>query len=257
MTERLYYTDAYLTEFDAAVVAVTQLEGRHTLVLDRSAFYPTSGGQPFDTGRLGDYAVVDVAADGMTDGGTVYHILDRAADPALVGQSVHGRVDWPRRHDHMQQHAGQHLISQVFNRLFGYETVSVHFGEEDSTLDLDAAEVRPEQLDKAELMANDLVFRSLPITAYFVGDADLERIPLRRPPKVSGQIRIVEIAGFDWSACGGTHVRTTAEIGAVKFVRQTRTARPGSHHLLVRAARFPGLPPQAPADHGGRRALQH
>ena len=218
MTERIYYTDAYCTEFDAAVTALAELDGRPALILDRSAFYPTSGGQPYDTGALGDYAVVDVvAADGA-----VYHILDRAADPALVGQTIHGRIDWPRRHDHMQQHSGQHLISQVFHQLFGFETVSVHFGADESTLDLDAAEVTPEQLDQAELLANDLVIRAIPIKTYFVGDAEIDQVPLRRPPKVTGQIRIVEIAGVDWSACGGTHVRTTAEIGAIKFTRQQR-----------------------------------
>ncbi len=218
MTERLYYTDAYCTEFDAAVTALAELDGRPALILDRSAFYPTSGGQPYDTGALGDYAVVDVvAADGA-----VYHILDRAAGPALVGQAIHGRIDWPRRHDHMQQHSGQHLISQVFHQLFGFETVSVHFGADDSTLDLDTAEVTPEQLDQAELLANDLVDQAIPIKTYFVGDAEIDQVPLRRPPKVSGQIRIVEITGVDWSACGGTHVRTTAEIGAIKFARQQR-----------------------------------
>lgn len=218
MTERIYYTDAYCTEFDAAVTALAELDGRPALILDRSAFYPTSGGQPYDTGALGDYAVVDVvAADGA-----VYHILDRAAGPALVGQTIRGRIDWPRRHDHMQQHSGQHLISQVFHQLFGFETVSVHFGADDSTLDLDTAEVTPEQLDRAELLANDLVVQAIPIKTYFVGDAEIDQVPLRRPPKVSGQIRIVEIAGVDWSACGGTHVRTTAEIGAIKFTRQQR-----------------------------------
>lgn len=218
MTERLYYTDAYRTEFDAAVVAVTELAGRPALFLDQSAFYPTSGGQPYDTGVLAGYSVVDV----VVADGAVCHILDRAANPALTGQIVQGRVDWPRRHDHMQQHSGQHLISQVFTRLYGYETLSVHFGEEESTLDLDAAELTPEQIDRAELMANDVVFRAIPIQTYFVNDAELDTVPLRRPPKVSGQIRIVEIAGFDWSACGGTHVHTTAEIGAIKFTRQQR-----------------------------------
>ena len=132
MTERIYYTDAYCTEFDAAVTALAELDGRPALILDRSAFYPTSGGQPYDTGALGDYAVVDVvAADGA-----VYHILDRAAGPALVGQTIPGRIDWPRRHDHMQQHSGQHLISQVFHRTLRLRDRLRTLRRDESTLDL-------------------------------------------------------------------------------------------------------------------------
>ena len=218
MTARLYYTETYRTEFDAAVTAVTEIDGRPALVLDRTCFYPTSGGQPYDTGTLAGLTVEDVVADN----GDIYHVLEKTADPALAGQSVHGQIDWPRRYDHMQQHSGQHLISQVFHRLFGYETVSVHFGDQESTLDLETSEVTPDELEQAERMANAMVFQAIPIKAYFVSDAEIDSVPLRRPPKVSGQIRIVEIADTDWSACGGTHVRTTAEIGAIKFVRQQR-----------------------------------
>jgi alanyl-tRNA synthetase len=155
----------------------------------------------------------------------VYHLLD--APPKLpldlqAGSRVHGVIDWPRRYDHMQQHSGQHLLSQIFARRFEFETVSVHFGEEESTLDLDAAVVEAAQLEEAETAANDLVYAALPITAYVVDERDLARVPLRRPPAVSGQIRIVEIAQFDYSACGGTHVHTSAEIGLVKLIRQER-----------------------------------
>ena len=233
MTERLYYTDSYCVELDAVVQAATEQDGRPALVLDRTCFYPTSGGQPYDTGTLAGLSVVDVvAADGV-----VYHVLEQPADPSLVGQTVHGEIDWPRRFDHMQQHSGQHLISQAFDRLFGYETVSVHFGDAESTLDLDTAGVTPDELVRAEALVNEQVFRALPITAYFVDESEIDRVPLRRPPKVSGQIRIVEIEGADWSACGGTHVRTTAEIGPVKFVRQAAYARAGAHQLPVRSTR--------------------
>jgi alanyl-tRNA synthetase len=218
MTERLYYTDSYATEFDARITALAEADSRPALVLDRSLFYPTSGGQPYDTGTLGGWRVIDVVA---ADGGLL-HVVDAAPGAGDVGRAVHGAIDWPRRYDHMQQHSGQHLISQVFFRLFGHETVSVHFGDQESTLDLDAPALSQAQLDDAEQMAADLVYRSLPITAYFVGDADLHRVPLRRPPAVTGQIRIVEIAAFDYSACGGTHCRTTAEVGPVKFLRQER-----------------------------------
>lgn len=222
MTKRLYYTDSYQTEFDAAVTSVTTLDGRPALALDRSCFYPTSGGQPNDLGMLdlgawGSRQVIDVVAGE----GIVHHVLN--APPELpVGSRVHGVIDWTRRYDHMQQHSGQHLLSQIFARRFEYETVSVHFGTEESTLDLDTATVDPAQFEEAETAANDLVYASLPITAYFVDENDLHRVPLRRPPAVTGQIRIVEIAQFDYSACGGTHVHTSAEIGPVKLIRQER-----------------------------------
>lgn len=219
MTQRSYYTDAYTTRFQADLIAVTTHDGRPALALDHTYFYPTSGGQPHDTGTLADATVVDVVAG---DDGTVYHVLDALPDPAPSRGPVTGELDWPRRHDHMQQHSGQHLLSQVCYRLLGVETVSVHFGERESTLDVDAATLAPEQLAQVEAAANDLVFAALPITAYSVDERDLARVPLRRPPKVSGTIRIVEIQGYDYSACGGTHVRTTAEIGPIKLVRQER-----------------------------------
>ncbi len=218
MTQRLYYTDSYCREFDATLLALGEREGRPAALLDRTAFYPTSGGQPHDTGLLGGAGVVDVVA---APGG-VLHLLAEPLPPGLVGTALHGVIDWPRRYDHMQQHSGQHLLSQCFHRLFGMETVSVHFGTDDSTLDLETAEVSEEQLAEAEAQANDEVYAARPITAYFVEQSELGRVPLRRPPAVSGQVRIVEIAGFDWSACGGTHVRSTAEIGPVKLLRSER-----------------------------------
>jgi alanyl-tRNA synthetase len=218
MTERLYYSDAYCTEFDASLLASPTLEGRPAAVLDRTYFYPTSGGQPNDLGTLGERQVVDVVAGD----GVIYHLLDAPLDPAAVGRPMHGVIDWARRYDHMQQHSGQHLLSQLFARLYEAETVSVHFGATESTLDLDVVGLEPAQVEAAERYANDLLYTALPITAYTVDETEILRVPLRRPPAVSGQIRIVEIAGFDYSACGGTHVRTTAEIAPVKLVRQER-----------------------------------
>jgi alanyl-tRNA synthetase len=217
MTERLYYQDSYTTSFAATVIDATTVGGKPALVLDRTFFYPTSGGQPNDTGLLAGQPVVDVIAQD----GAVLHVM--AAPPAAgVGARVEGAIDWTRRYDHMQQHSGQHLLSQVFARLFEYETVSVHFGADESTLDLEAAAVEPEQVVAAEREANRIAYTALSIMAYFVADAELSRVPVRRPPKVAGQIRIVEIAGFDYSACGGTHVRTTAEIAPLKVLRQER-----------------------------------
>ncbi len=219
MTERLYYTDSYATEFDATVEEIVQIDGRTALILDRTQFYPTSGGQAYDTGTLDGYRVVDVVAKD----GSVLHFLETDSSLASpAGQALHGVIDWDRRYDHMQQHSGQHLLSQVFYQLFGYETVSVHFGALESTLDLDVETVTDEEFHEAERYANRLVYDNLPITARFVPDTELDQIPLRRAPKVTGQIRIVEIEDFDYSACGGTHCRRTGELGPIKFVRQTR-----------------------------------
>jgi alanyl-tRNA synthetase len=217
MTERLYYTDAYLTTFSAVVTQVRAAAGRTLVALDRSAFYPASGGQPYDLGVLGGAQVIEVAAEK----GIVWHALE-GAPSLVVGQIVDGAIDWPRRFDLMQQHAGQHLLSQVFERLFGYETVSVHFGPTESTLDLDVAALDAAQVEAAEALVQTQIQSALPIRAYFVDEAGVAALPLRRPPKVSGRIRIVEIAGYDFSACGGTHVRTTAEIGLIKVVRSER-----------------------------------
>jgi alanyl-tRNA synthetase len=220
-TKRLYYTDSYTTRFDATLLEVTEHEGRPALLLDQSYFYPTSGGQANDLGTINGWPVIDVVAG---ENGQVYHILAAppGADLGALPAPVHGEIDWPRRYDHMQQHAGQHLLSQIFYRHFGMETLSVHFGELESTLDLDAAAVTLTELAQAEAVANELVYAALPITAYFVTDEELARVPLRRAPKVSGEIRIIEIQGYDYSACGGTHVYNTAEIGPIKLLRQER-----------------------------------
>ena len=217
MNERLYYTDSYQSTFDAAVTAITQHEERPAVRLAQSCFYPTSGGQLHDTGTIDGISVVDVVA---TDDG-VLHVLD-AMPGFAVGATVRGAIDWPRRYDHMQQHSGQHLLSQHCYRRYSWETVSVHFGAEESTLDLDTPEATPAQLAEIESLANAMAYAALPIRAYFVDEPVLATLPLRRPPKVTGTIRIVEIDGFDFSACGGTHVHTTAEIAPIKIVRQER-----------------------------------
>ncbi len=249
MTTLLYYDDSYCTHFAAEVTAVAELEGHPALQLAQTHFYPTSGGQPHDTGRLAGAPVVDVRAQ---DGG-VWHLLAKdaaghqAAQPQMVGRQVEGSIDWPRRYDHMQQHSGQHLLSQVFYRLYGAETVSVHFGALESTLDLDGETLEAEQLAAAEQEANRLAYQALPISAYQVNQEALSAIPLRRPPTVSGLVRIVEIAGYDYSACGGTHVHTTAELAPVKVLRQER--RRGQSRLTFVC----GL--RACADYAARHAL--
>lgn len=219
-SERIYYTDAYCTTFTARITDLSVVNGRPTVALDQTCFYPTSGGQAHDTGVLGERRVVDVFVD---EAGTVRHVLDAPLPAAAVGRPIQGEIDWERRYDHMQQHAGQHLLSQVFHRLLGVETLSVHFGAQSSTVDLDVESLSDEQMMAVEDEANRQVYANRSIRAYFVSQDELASVPLRRPPKVRGRIRIVEIEGYDYSACGGTHVARTGEIGPVRLVRRERS----------------------------------
>jgi len=217
MTIRLEFQDAYRQQFEAEVVDLRRLPAGPVVVLDRSCFYPASGGQLHDLGQLAGVAVAAVAVEQ----GVVLHRL-AAVPPFGVGDRVAGQIDWARRYDQMQQHSGQHLLSQLIHRLYSYETVAVHFGSEESTLDLDCAELSPAALAEIEEAANQLACRALAIRSYFVDEQAAAALPLRRPPQVTGPIRIVEIDGYDYSACGGTHVHTTAELTPLKLIRQER-----------------------------------
>ena len=217
MTIRLYYTEPYLTTFTARVTERVVVDGQPAVRLERSAFYPTSGGQAHDTGSLGGVAVIDVR---VAEDGGVLHLL--AAPLPEETAEVTGVIDWPRRFDHMQQHSGQHLLSQAFDRLLGLETVSVHFGDELCTVDLAGETLDGDGLAAVERQANEIVWENRPIRAYEVGDSELAGIPLRRAPKVTGKIRIVEIDSYDWSACGGTHVASTGSIGPIALLRVER-----------------------------------
>ena len=209
MTERLYYTDAYLAEFEARVAARAD-EGRR-VALDRSAFYPTSGGQPHDTGTLAGVRVVDV----VDEDDVVWHLLER---PLPAGQeTVRGIVDRERRRDHMQQHTGQHLLSALFADRLGLHTASVHFGAEYSTVDLAGPAPDAAALAEVERVANEVVAENRPVAVTFEEAASATG--LRKPTERSGTIRVVSIEGIDRSACGGTHVRRTGEIGAVLLRR--------------------------------------
>jgi alanyl-tRNA synthetase len=208
MTARLYYREPQCRAFDATVVACDPREGRFAVALDSTAFYPTSGGQPFDTGRLGEAAVLDVVE---AEDGRILHVVDR---PLAVGARVHGEIDWTRRLDHMQQHTGQHVLSAAFDRLHGVRTVSFHLGADDSTVDL-AREVTAGEIDRAEAEANRIVWENRPVTVRFVDEAEAARLPLRKEPVRSGELRLVEVADFDLSACGGTHVSATGVIGLI------------------------------------------
>lgn len=212
-TQRLYFTDTYLCEFAASVVA-TEPRGDHfAVVLDRTAFYPTSGGQPHDRGTLNGVTVIDV----IDGGDAILHIV---ATP-VAGQVV-GHIDWDRRFDHMQQHSGQHILSQAFLQGANAQTSSVHFGVEAATVDLDVVDLSAATVERVEDLANAIVMEDRPVQIREVDDAALTELELRRPPKKSGRIRIVEIEHFDRSACGGTHVRRTGEVGSIKIRRWER-----------------------------------
>ena len=213
MTERLYYTDAYLRDFDARVVDRAN-DGR-TLYLDRTAFYPTSGGQPFDAGTLAGIPVRVV----VDEGERIAHVL---AAPAPATDTVHGTIDWTRRFDHMQQHTGQHLLSAIFADRFKLETVSVHFGAETSTLDLDTESLPRKTVLAAEQLANAAITEPHAVTVSFESAATASG--LRKPPPREGELRVVTIDALDRSACGGTHVRSTAEIGSI-LLRGTERVR--------------------------------
>jgi alanyl-tRNA synthetase len=214
MTDRLYYTDSYLTDFSATVIERAD-DGRR-IYLDRTAFYPTSGGQPHDTGRLGGAEVIDV----VDEGERIAHLL---VDTLLEGP-VAGQVNWSRRFDHMQQHTGQHLLSAVLADLVGCQTVGVHFGRECSTLDLETPALSSEQIERAEDRVNELVVQNRPVEVTF---KEAESVAgLRKPSERSGTLRIVSILDIDHSACGGTHVKTTGEIGPI-IIRKVERVRKG------------------------------
>ena len=213
---RLYYTDPMLAVFDATVVSCVAEGDRFAVVLDRTAFYPTSGGQPFDTGRLvagghGDSARVLEVVDAEDEAGTIRHLADRALPE---GTTVRGEIDWPRRFDHMQQHTGQHVLSAAFDRQLGVRTVSFHLGAETSTIDL-SREVTAAEVAAAEAGANAVVWDDRPVTMRFVTAEEAASLPLRKDPARLGLLRLVEVAGFDLSACGGTHVLSTGRIGGI------------------------------------------
>ncbi|MCW5977230.1 MAG: hypothetical protein KIT09_04095 [Bryobacteraceae bacterium] len=203
MTRRLYYDDAYLRTFQARVVGRAS-DGRDAW-LDRTAFYPDSGGQPCDAGEIAGVAVTDVA----DEGDRIRHRLARPVD----ADEVECSIDWPRRFDHMQQHSGQHLLSAVLNDLFQAPTLSFHLGRDASTIEIGAASLSPEQLRAAEQRANEIVLENRAVRVAY--EEAGEARDLRKPSERQGTLRIVSIDNLDRSACGGTHVRSTGEIGAI------------------------------------------
>jgi len=207
VTSRIYYTDPYCRRFEAVVTKTLEHDRRPAALLDRTAFYPASGGQPFDTGRLGEGDVVEtIDADDE-----VVHVL---SSPLAEGVTVRGEIDWDRRFDHMQQHTGQHVLSAAFDRLFENRTTSFHMGAETATIDL-AREMPWEQIARAEEDANRVVWDDREVSIRFVSVKEAAALPLRKEPAREGTLRLIEVTDFDLSACGGTHVARTGAIGAI------------------------------------------
>jgi alanyl-tRNA synthetase len=274
--ERLYYTDSFLQSFPAVVADVRELsraEGESVwqIALDRTAFYPTSGGQPFDTGVLRAIspggASLDISIDSVEEdeNGQVWHYVRK---PLSVGAKVEGHIDWPRRFEHMQQHTGQHLLSAVFQRELNAPTVSFHLGDTVSTIDLAGGPFAPHSLERVERLCNEIVGEDRPISMRYVPRAEAESMlaagELRKLPERSGDIRLVEIDGIDRNACGGTHLRATGQIGGlllrgtekvsrgvrVSFVcglRAVRAARADAAILSQLTSSFSAAPADIPA----------
>jgi alanyl-tRNA synthetase len=213
LTERLYHHDAYLLEFDARVVERTLHQDRPAVVLDRTAFYPESGGQPWDTGSLGSSRVEAV----LESSGEVLHVLDSP----VTADRVHGVVDASRRRRHRQEHHGQHLLSRAFVEVASARTVGFHLGAESSSIDLDR-EVGDAALQAAETRANHVVWEGRPVTVRTLPRADAQRLGIAVPGEAGDDVRLVEAEGFDLQPCGGTHPRSTAEVGVVIVLRSER-----------------------------------
>jgi alanyl-tRNA synthetase len=231
MTERLYYRDSFLYDFDGEVVEVvgpSPAEPRTGLVLDRTAFYPTSGGQVHDLGHLESDNSDKVAVTGVVDldDGRVVHFVESPAE-LQKGSHVHGVVDGARRRDHMQQHSGQHVLSAAFVRLFQIPTLSFHMGDESCSIDLDAPTLSQQQVIAAERLANEVILENRPVNVRYVTREEAEKLGLRKlPPAERDELRLVEVADFDLCACGGTHVSGTGQIGSI-LLRKTEKVKQG------------------------------
>ena len=227
MTEHLYYHDSFLYEFDANVAEAASIDSRPVLILDRSAFYPTSGGQVFDTGWITSgndkFHVAEVVEK---DDGTILHVLEAVPNVAK-GTRVHGQIDMDRRRDHMQQHSGQHVLSAAFVRLFNLPTVSFHMGVDSCSIDLDTKNLTTAQVEAAENLANDVVLQNRAVGIRFVTREEAQGLGLRKvPPVERDKLRLIDIQDFDLTACGGTHVSATGQIGCI-LLRKIEKVRQG------------------------------
>jgi alanyl-tRNA synthetase len=241
MTKRLYYDDSQIHEFDSVVedVSVVSGDSRPAVFLRESAFYPTSGGQVHDAGFLtisdgdGKSERVRVTEVADAEDGRIIHYLDSSAKAPIVGASVHGTIDPERRRDHMQQHSGQHVLSGAFIELYQIPTVSFHMAEDYCSIDLTTPALTNDQIAGAEKRANEIVFENRPLHIRYVSRAEAEKLGLRKlPPAERDELRLIEIADFDLSACGGTHVSATGQIGSI-LLRNTEKVRQGTRVEFV------------------------
>ena len=201
ITERLYNDDPYLTEFHAEVVEILPYEDKYGIVLNRTAFYPAGGGQPYDTGYINDKKIYEV----IEKDGELLHIIDEQ----LSSSEVIGYVDWGRRFDFMQQHTGQHILSACFEKLFSGSTDSFHMGKDIVSIEINIGSFSISDAERIENMANDIIYGNSPVITRVVAGEEIRSLPLRKMPTVTENIRIVAIKDVDYSPCGGTHVRTT------------------------------------------------
>jgi alanyl-tRNA synthetase len=228
MTERLYYHDSFLYDFDAEVREVID-SPRPALFLDRSAFYPTSGGQVFDTGWINSDANTKLRVTEVADAddGRVVHYLEAPPKDIKPGTRVRGQIDATRRRDHMQQHSGQHVLSAAFIRLYDMPTVSFHMADDYCSIDLDTPTLTKEQIESAERLANEIILENRTVDIRFVTRDEAGKLGLRKlPPTERDELRIIDIRDFDLSACGGTHVSQTGQIASI-LLRKTERVRQG------------------------------
>ena len=214
MTRRLYYEDSHLREFEARVSSAEERDGAVWVSLDRTAFYPGGGGQPADRGTIADLAVSEVEERD----GAIWHRVERRPQDDLVSAAI----EWPRRFDHMQQHTGQHILSAAFVEVASAETRSFHLGDAVVTIDVDHAGPEDALLRAVEARASEIVWEDREVLTHVVPPEEARRFPLRKAPAVEGEIRVVEVRGFDWSACGGTHASRTGEVGMIAILGTER-----------------------------------
>jgi alanyl-tRNA synthetase len=214
MTIRLYYDSQYLRSFSARIINSSETDRGVNVCLNQTAFYPTSGGQPHDTGIIGELPVIDV----WDEDGEIWHLLESMPE----NDEVFGHINWTRRFDHMQQHTGQHILSKAFIETLGANTIGFQIGSESSTIDLNLSSITLSRIQEVEEIANHIVCENHPVVIYYISKEDTASISLRKPPQVNGPIRVIWIVGIDISACGGTHVSATGEIGLIKITGYER-----------------------------------
>lgn len=206
--EQLYYENSYLKSFMCTVISCEPGKGGYEIVLNQTAFYPEGGGQPADTGVLGNVRVLDV----HEKNGRIIHYTD---GPLKIGSVAEGRIDWQRRFDHMQQHTGEHILSGLIHNHFGYNNVGFHLGEDEVTIDFDGV-LTLKEAQKMETEANKKIYEDLPVRIFYPDRDELEKLTYRSKKELTGNVRIVEVPGADICACCGTHVERTGEIGCIK-----------------------------------------